>query len=130
MLQEVSMRNIRAIFVIALLSAVAAFGQDRTVWRTSADVQEGGRGSLTGPVGAPQTGVGQTRSPNSISTPTASGTTPSGATPNRLGRIEGVLQQVNAESGRLVVVTDQRDVLTVRTPQGTPVRYHGDTYRV
>jgi len=210
------MRNIRAIFVFAALSAVAAFGQDRTVWRTSADVQEGGRGSLTGtvgdieagrnrmivipddaqndrvvvdtdavstqyngfggtingapeifvgssgfnnvrvgdrvevrgtatggevvraervtllgrPVDAPQTGVGQTRTPNSISTPTASGTTPSGATPNRLGRIEGVLQQINAEAGRLVVVTDQREVLTVRTPQGTPVRYHGDTYRV
>jgi len=210
------MRNIRAIFVVAALSAVAAFGQDRTVWRTSADVQEGGRGSLTGtvgdieagrnrmivipddaqndrvvvdtdavstqyngfggtingapeifvgssgfnnvrvgdrvevrgtatggevvraervtllgrPVDAPQTGVGQTRTPNSISTPTASGTTPSGATPNRLGRIEGVIQQINAEAGRLVVVTDQREVLTVRTPQGTPVRYHGDTYRV
>src|SRR5258706_6710179 len=210
------MRNIRAIFVIAALFAVAAFGQNRTVWRTSADVQEGGRGSLTGtvadieagrnrmivtpddalsdqvtvdtdavstqyngfggtingapeifvgsngfnnvrvgdpvevrgtatggeviraervtllgrPVEAPQTGVGQTRTPNSVSTPTASGTTPSGNAPDRIGRIEGVLQQVNAEAGRLVIVTDQREVLTVRTPQGTPVRYHGDTYRV
>ncbi len=210
------MNKIRAILVFAALSAVAVYGQDRNVWRTSADVQEGGRGSVTGtvsdtepgrnrliltpdesqndritvdtdsvstqyngfggtingapeifvgssgfnnvrvgdrveirgtatggevvraervtllgrPVEAPQTGVGQTRTPNSISTPTASGTTPSGATPGRLGRIEGVLQQVNAEAGRLVVVTDQREVLTVRTPQGTPVRYHGDTYRV
>jgi hypothetical protein len=210
------MNKIRAILVFAALSAVAVYGQDRNVWRTSADVQEGGRGSVTGtvsdtepgrnrliltpdesqndritvdtdsvstqyngfggtingapeifvgssgfnnvrvgdrvevrgtatggevvraervtllgrPVEAPQTGVGQTRTPNSISTPTASGTTPSGATPSRLGRIEGVLQQVNAEAGRLVVVTDQREVLTVRTPQGTPVRYHGDTYRI
>src|SRR4029077_19722110 len=49
-LQEASMKKIRAIFVIAALCAVAAWGQDRTVWRTSADVQEGGRGSITGTV--------------------------------------------------------------------------------
>ena len=209
------MNKLRAIFAIATLSTVAAFGQDRTVWRTSGDVQEGGRGSIVGTVAdtqngrnrmvitpdsalsdqvtvdtdsvstqyngfggtingapeifvgstgfneirvgdrvevrgvaigsstiraervtllgravpAPQTGVGQTRTPTSISTPTASGTTPSSA-PDRIGRVEGVLQQVNPEEGRLVVVTDRREVLTVRTPQGTPVRYHGDTYRV
>ncbi|MDP9361407.1 MAG: DUF5666 domain-containing protein [Acidobacteriota bacterium] len=209
------MRKMQAIFAFAALSAVAAFGQDRTVWRTSADVQEGGRGSITGtvsdtvagrnrliltpddalsdqvtvdtdsvstqyngfggtingspeifvgsngfnnvragdrvevrgtasggnivraervtllgrPIDAPQTGVGQTRSPTSISTPTASGTTPSTA-PDRIGRIEGVVQQINAEAGRLVIVTDQREVMTVKTPQGTPVRYHGDTYRI
>jgi hypothetical protein len=209
------MNKLRAIFAVAALSAVAAFGQDRTVWRTSGDVQEGGRGTIVGTVAdtengrsrmiltpdnalsdqitvdtdsvstqyngfggtingapeifvgstgfneirtgdrvevrgvaigsstiraervtllgravaAPQTGVGQTRTPTSISTPTASGTTPSTA-PDRIGRIEGVLQQVNPEEGRLVVVTDRREVLTVRTPQGTPVRYHGDTYRI
>jgi len=209
------MRKLQAIFAFAALSAVAAFGQDRTVWRTSADVQEGGRGSIVGTVAdtqngrgrmiitpdnalsdqvtvdtdsvstqyngfggtingapeifvgstgfneirtgdrvevrgvaigsstiraervtllgravdAPQTGVGQTRTPTSISTPTASGTTPSTA-PDRIGRIEGVLQQVNPEEGRLVVVTDRREVLTIRTPQGTPVRYRGETYRV
>ena len=209
------MSKIRAIFVFAALSAVAAFGQDRTVWRTSADVQEGGRGRVVGtvadleagrnrliltpddslsdriivdtdsistqyngfggtingspeifvgsngfnnvragdrvevrgtasggsvvraervtllgrPVEAPQTGVGQTRTPTSISTPTASGTRPS-SVPDRIGRVEGVIQQINAEAGRLVIVTDQRELMTVRTPQGTPVRYHGDTYRV
>jgi hypothetical protein len=209
------MNKLRAIFAFAALSAVAAFGQDRTVWRTSGDVQEGGRGTIVGTVAdtqngrgrmvvtpdnalsdqitvdtdsvstqyngfggtingapeifvgatgfnevrtgdrvevrgvaigggiiraervtllgravaAPQTGIGQTRTPGSISTPTASGTTPSSA-PDRIGRVEGVLQQVNAEEGRLVIVTDRREVLTVRTPQGTPVRYHGDTYRV
>jgi len=209
------MNKLRAIFAFAALTAVAAFGQDRTVWRTSGDVQEGGRGTIVGTVAdtqngrgrivltpdsalsdqvtidtdsvstqyngfggtingapeifvgstgfnevrvgdrvevrgvaigtssiraervtllgravpAPQTGVGQTRTPTSISTPTASGTTPSTA-PDRIGRVEGVLQQVNPEEGRLVVVTDRREVLTVRTPQGTPVRYRGDTYRV
>jgi hypothetical protein len=213
--KEVFMNKLRAIFAFAALTSVAAFGQDRTVWRTSADVQEGGRGSIVGTVadtqngrgrmvltpdnalsdqitvdtdsvstqyngfggtinGAPeifvgstgfnevrvgdrvevrgvaigsssiraervtllgravpasQTGVGQTRTPTSISTPTASGTTPSTA-PDRIGRVEGVLQQVNPEEGRLVIVTDRREVLTIRTPQGTPVRYRGDTYRV
>jgi hypothetical protein len=209
------MNKLRAIFAFAALTAVAAFGQDRTVWRTSGDVQEGGRGTIVGTVAdtqngrnrmiitpdnalsdqvtidtdsvstqyngfggtingapeifvgangfnevrtgdrvevrgvaigsstiraervtllgravpSPQTGVGQTRTPTSISTPTASGTTPSSA-PDRIGRVEGVLQQVNAAEGRLVIVTDRREVLTVRTPQGTPVRYRGDTYRV
>lgn len=209
------MGKIRAVFVFAVLTSVAVFGQDRNVWRSSADVQEGGRGSITGtvadtitgrnriiitpddalsdqvtvdtdsvstqyngfggtingapeifvgssgfnnlrtgdrvevrgtgtggnivraervtllgrPVEAPQTGVGQTRSPTSVSTPTASGTRPS-SDPRRVGRVEGVLQQVNTDGGRLVIVTDQREVLTVRTPQGTPVRYHGDTFRI
>jgi len=44
------MRKIQAILVFAALASVAAFGQDRTVWRTSADVQEGNRGSVTGTV--------------------------------------------------------------------------------
>jgi hypothetical protein len=209
------MKRIRAISIFAALFAVAAFGQDRTVWRTSADVQEGGRGSITGtvadtiagrdrivvtpddalsdqvtidtdsvstqyngfggtingapeifmgssgfnnvrvgdrievrgtasggnvvraervtllgrPVDAPQTGVGQTRTPMSVSTPTASGTRPS-SVPARPGRVEGVLQQINAEAGRLAIVTDQREVLTVRTPPRTPVSYHGDTLRI
>src|SRR3954464_4085333 len=44
------MNKIRAILIFAALSAVAVYGQDRNVWRTSADVQEGGRGSVTGTV--------------------------------------------------------------------------------
>ena len=50
------MIKLRAIFVFVALSAVAAFGQDRTVWRTSADVQEGGRGRVTGTVADTQAG--------------------------------------------------------------------------
>src|SRR5437764_4883670 len=209
------MNKFRATFVVAAVIAVAAFGQDRNLWRTSADIAEGARGAAIGTVtdvqagrnriivapddspgdtitvdtdavstqyngfggtingapeifvgatgfneirvgdrvevrgvaigsgtiraervtllgravAAPQTGVGQTRTPTSVSTPTASGTTPSTA-PDRIGRVEGVLQQINPEEGRLVIVTDRREVLTVRTPQGTPVRYHGDTYRI
>ncbi len=78
------------------------------------------------PVAAPQTGVGTTRPPSSISTPTVTTTT----TSPRVGPIEGTVQQVNASEGRIVIVTDRREVMTVRTPTGTPVRYKNEVYRV
>src|ERR1051325_6023401 len=209
------MNKFRAIFVVAAALAVAAFGQERNLWRTSADIAEGVRGTAVGtvtdiqtgrdriiiapdaspgdtitidtdsvstqyngfggtingapeifvgspgfgnvregdrvevrgmgqanyviradritllgrPVPAPQTGVGQTRTPNQISTPTASGTTPTTA-PDRIGRIEGVVRQVNATEGRVVIETDRHELLTVRTAASTPVVYQGNTYRV
>ncbi|MEO8034423.1 MAG: DUF5666 domain-containing protein [Acidobacteriota bacterium] len=39
-----------AIFAFAALVAVSSFGQDRSVWRTSTDVQDGSRGSIVGTV--------------------------------------------------------------------------------
>ena len=209
------MKRIQAIFAFAAAVSVAAFGQDRSLWRTSADVVEGGRGSVVGTVtdieegrsrvvvtpddspsdritidadtistqyngfggtinGAPEifvgtagfsnlregdrievrgtgaangrvraeritllgrsvpagaTGVGQTRTPTSVSTPTAGGRTPSTA-PERLGRLEGVIRQVNAEEGRIVIETDRREILTVRAGSATPVNYQGNTYRI
>lgn len=209
------MNRIRAIFALAAAFGVAAFGQERSVWRTSADVGEGARGSIVGTVadvqagpsrivitpddsptdrvtiyadtvstqyngfggtinGAPeifvgtagfanvregdridvrgtgsanyvvraeritllgrrvaasQVGVGQTRTPSSISTPTAGGRTPSTA-PDRLGRLEGIIRQVNTDEGRVVIETDRREILTVRAAPATPVLYHGDTYRL
>lgn len=209
------MNKFRAIFAIVAAVTVAAFGQERSLWRTSADIIEGGRGTAVGTVtdlqpgrnrieitpddspsdritidadavstqyngfggtingapeifvgspgfaniregdrievrgsgqannvvradrvtllgrrvAAPQTGVGQTRTPTSISTPTASGTTPSTA-PDRVGRFDGVIRQVNATEGRIVVETDRREILTVRTVASTPVVYQGNTYRV
>lgn len=77
-------------------------------------------------VAAPQTGVGQTRTPNSISTPTSTTTTSSA----RVAPLEGVVQDVNAPDGRIVIVTDRREVLTVRTSAATPVTYRNQTYRV
>ncbi|HEX7190946.1 MAG TPA: DUF5666 domain-containing protein [Thermoanaerobaculia bacterium] len=77
------------------------------------------------PTAAPQTGVGTTRSPTSFSTPTA--TT---AQSNRVSPLDGTIQQVNANDGRLVIVTDRREVMTVRVSSATPVTYHGDSYRV
>jgi hypothetical protein len=210
-----SMKRISLVFVTIALAAVTAFGQDRGGWRTSADIQQGARGSITGtvsdtqegrnrlmltpdddrydqvtvdsdsvsteyrgfggvingapeifvgstgfsnlrvgdrvevrgsgwsqgvvraeritllgrPTPAPQTGVGQTRNPGSISSGSVSGTTPSTA-PTRVSNVEGVVQQVNADEGRVVIVTDRREVLTVRTASSTPVTYRGQAYRV
>ena len=185
------MRKIQAIFMFAALAAVAAFGQDRTVWRTSADVQEGGRGSIIGTVADTQMGRDRiTLTPDNalsdqvtVDTDSVStqyngfggtingspeifvgssgfnnvrvgdrveirGTATGGSivraervtllgrsvdapqTVERVGRVEGVVQQINADEGRLVIVTDRREVLTIRTPQGVPVLYRGDTYRI
>jgi hypothetical protein len=209
------MNRIRAIFILVAGIGVAAFGQERSLWRTSADIDEGARGTVVGtavdvqagrsrivltpddspsdritvdadsvstqyngfggtingapeifvgttgfanvregdrievrgtgagngvvradritllgrPVAASQVGVGQTRTPSSISTPTAGGRTPSTA-PERLGRLEGVVRQVNADEGRIVLETSGREILTVRAGSSTPVLYHGDTYRI
>jgi hypothetical protein len=209
------MNKFRAIFAVAAALAVSAFGQDRNLWRTSADITEGARGSAVGtvvdiqvgsnrivitpdespsdrmtieadavstqyngfggtingapeifvgtpgfsnlregdridvrgsgsangviraeritllgrPVPAPQTGIGQTRTPNSISTPTAGGSTPSTA-PERIGRMEGIVRQVNPAEGRIVIETDRREIFTVRATSSTPVVYQGNTYRI
>jgi preprotein translocase subunit YajC len=82
------------------------------------------------PVEASQTGVGQTRTPNTISPPTASGTTPSGTTAQQPGRIEGVVRQVNAADGRVVIETDRREMITVRGTSSTPVYYRNTVYRI
>jgi hypothetical protein len=77
------------------------------------------------PVAAPQTGVGETRSPSGgISTPTV------GSTATVYGRVEGVVRQVNASDNRIVVETDRREMLNIRTSANTPVYYRNDTYRV
>lgn len=82
------------------------------------------------PIPADQTGVGQTRSPTSgVSTPTGGGTTPTTA-PDRLGRVEGVVRQVNPDEGRVVMETDRREMITVRATSATPVYYRGSTYRI
>ena len=42
------MKRAAVVFVLALVTAVAASGQDRSVWRTSADIREGSVGSIVG----------------------------------------------------------------------------------
>jgi hypothetical protein len=83
--------------------------------------------SLLGrPTAAPQTGVGTTRSPTSVGTPTA---TTIGQSP-RVAPLEGTIQDVDANDGRLVIVTDRREVMTVRISSATPVAYKGVAYRI
>ena len=84
-------------------------------------------------VAAGSVGVGETRPPGQISTPTASGTTPTGAigsTEQRISRIEGVVRQVNAANNTFVVETDRREIVNVRGTTTTPVYYQGSTYRI
>src|SRR5438132_3175791 len=81
------------------------------------------------PVAADQTGVGQTRTPQTISPPTTSGTTPS-ATPQTVGRVEGIVRTVNAADGRVVIETDRREMITIRGTSTTPVYYRNTVYRI
>ena len=76
------------------------------------------------PVAAPQTGVGETRSPGRVSTPTV------GSTATVYGRVEGIVRQVNASDNRVVVETDRREIFNIRTSNNTPVYYRSDTYQV
>ncbi|MGZ8811292.1 MAG: DUF5666 domain-containing protein, partial [Thermoanaerobaculia bacterium] len=76
-------------------------------------------------VAVPPTGVGQTRSPGSASTPTQ--TT---VTADRLSRIEGIVRQVNADNNSIVVETDRREMITVRGSASTPVYYQNDVYHI
>jgi hypothetical protein len=76
-------------------------------------------------VSAPQTGVGGTRPPTSISTPTAAG-----STTNVYGNVEGTIRQLNATDNRIVVETDRREIFNIRTASTTPVYYKGDVYQV
>ncbi|HVE71631.1 MAG TPA: DUF5666 domain-containing protein [Thermoanaerobaculia bacterium] len=82
-------------------------------------------------VEAGTTGVGTTRDRSSVSTAVddrATGT----ATPARDsgGTVEGTIRSINEGEGRLVIVTTQRRMITVRTYRSTPVLYRGETYRV
>lgn len=78
-------------------------------------------------VPASQTGVGDTRSPNSISTPTNA---PPSSNVTVYGRVEGVVRQVNADEGRVMIETDRREVITIRATRSTPVYYGGQTYQI
>jgi hypothetical protein len=76
-------------------------------------------------IAAAPTGVGSTRPPGSISTPTQ--TT---VTADRLNRVEGIVRQVNQDNNSLVIETDQRQMITVRAAASTPVYYKNDVYHV
>lgn len=77
------------------------------------------------PVEAPTTGIGQTRPPTSVNTPTQT-TTPATTTG---GTVEGTIRQINEDEGRIVLESERR-MITVRTFRNTPVYYRGEVYRV
>jgi hypothetical protein len=77
-------------------------------------------------VPASPTGVGDTRSPTSVSTPTDV-RTPTAATTNT---VEGTIRQININEGRIVIQTPQRRMMTVRTYRNTPVVYRNQNYQV
>src|SRR4051795_8189592 len=78
-------------------------------------------------VPAGPTGVGDTRPPNTISTPTNA---PPSSDVTVYGRVEGVVRQVNADEGRILVETDRREMVTIRATRATPVYYRGQTYAI
>jgi hypothetical protein len=81
-------------------------------------------------VAADQVGVGQTRTPTSPSTPTASSATPNSATSDRIGRVDGVVRQVSAAEHRITIETDRNELITIRGSASTPVYYHNDVYHI
>jgi hypothetical protein len=46
------------------------------------------------------------------------------------GRVEGIVRQVNAGDGRVVIETDRREMITVRGSNSTPVYYRNTVYRI
>jgi hypothetical protein len=75
-------------------------------------------------VDAPQVGVGTTRDPGSVSTSPTQSTSP------RYGRVDGVVRQVNASAGTIVVETARREILTIRAASGTPIYYRNEVYQL
>jgi hypothetical protein len=82
-----------------------------------------GRATDVGP-----TGVGGTRPPTSVSTPSATST----ATNAPGGYAEGTIRQINASTGLIVIETapPYRRMITVRASRNTPVYYRGEVYRI
>lgn len=80
-------------------------------------------------VAAGPTGVGTTRDPSSVATPVDQRTAT--ATVNATGTAtEGTIRQTNTDDGRIIIVTTQRRMVTVRTYRNTPVLYRGTSYNV
>lgn len=79
------------------------------------------------PVPASSVGVGGTRSPSSVSTPTMPSVP---ATAAAASSMEGTIRQINLDEGRLVIQTPDRRMITVRAARSTPVIYQGEEFRL
>lgn len=76
-------------------------------------------------VAVPQVGVGQTRTPTSVSTPNEDEARAASVT-----TVEGTIRQININEGRVVIQTPQRRMVTVTAFRSTPVWFRGEEYRV
>lgn len=91
------------------------------------DVLRAERVTLVGrPVAAPQVGVGTSRMPTSVATPTDE----RAASAVNSATLEGTIRQIIADESRIVIQTTDRRMLTIRAWRSTPVHYRGETYRV
>lgn len=102
---------------------------DRIEVRASmeADVLRAERVTLLGrPVAAPQVGVGTSRMPTSVATPTDE----RAAAAVNVATVEGTIRQIIDDESRIVIQTSDRRMLTIQAYRNTPVHYRGETYRV
>jgi hypothetical protein len=77
-------------------------------------------------VAAAPTGVGQTRSQTTVSTPVQERDATATAPTNT---VDGTIRQITNDN-RILIQTPQRRMMTVRTYRSTPVVYRGQTYQV
>ncbi len=83
-----------------------------------------GRSVVAGSVG-----VGSTRDPaTSVATP-MDNRAATGQMSTAGSAVEGTIRQINLETGRVVVQTRDRRMITVRTYRNTPVVYRGENYQ-
>jgi hypothetical protein len=80
-------------------------------------------------VTAPQVGVGETRSPSAGASTQVDDRVTGTTTATSTG-VEGTVRQVNAEQGRIVIQTAQRQMITIRASRTTPVWYRGEQFRI
>ena len=81
-----------------------------------------GRQVAAGPVG-----VGQTRSPNSVSTPTDDRTTANTPPPGS-NVAEGTIRQINLDEGRIMIQNANRRMITIKIYRNTPVFFRGEQH--
>lgn len=81
-------------------------------------------------VEATTVGVGTTRNPSSVATPVDDRAAGTATTRDSGASVEGTIRSINEIDGRLVIVTTQRRMITVRTYRNTPVIYRGQSFQV
>lgn len=79
-------------------------------------------------VPASPVGVGDTRSPSSVTTQADRSTTAQRGTTS--GTAEGTVRQINLTEGRIMIQTPQRRLITINANRNTPVYYRNEVFRL